>query len=169
MSSIFRFFNQKYSLFWCVLRYLFYSNVPYCIFAIAKLLKETSQKMFQAKHYHFMLNILNKYKYEIQSPNKRAVSCLEIVYHTLLLQGKEPEPRQTKMGWGWWRAATSTMLKWMNLPADGEQRGQTHLASFPFLTLTSQQQSQTLRHLAFQSLKAATLALIEIWVLTARH
>ena len=61
----------------------------------------------------------------------------------------------------------------MNLPADRVQCRQTCLASFPSLTLTSEQQqqqkTQTLRHLAFQSLKAGTLALNEIWVLTARH
>ena len=142
--------------------------LPFC-----QLVKESSQRnvpskilLFHAKYFKF-----KKDKYGIESPNTRAVSCLVTVYHTLLLQGKEPEPRQTKRGWGRWRATTSTTVKWMNLPADREQCRETHPTLLPSLTLTSEQQQnpQTLRHLAFQSVKAGTLALNEIWVLITRH
>lgn len=59
----------------------------------------------------------------------------------------------------------------MNCCTDQEQHRQTHHTSFPSLTLPSekQQDPQLLRYLASLSLKAGTLALNEIWVLTARQ
>lgn len=126
-------------LHFSLIKNILYSDMSYIIFY-----PEISQKTFQAKYYHFMLNILKFFKKKngIKCPNKRAVSCLETVY-------------------------------WMNHCTDQEQHRQTHHASFSSLTLTSEEKQQldpqTSRHVASLSLKAGTEALNEIWLLIARH
>lgn len=123
------------------LQFFFYQKCSLFRYSLHYILPWNQSKNIPSKVLLFHAKYFKLKKKVIQSPNKRSVSCLDAVY-------------------------------WMNRCTDQEQCRQTHHIFFPSLTLPSekqQQDPQLLRHLASLSLKAGTLALNEIWVLTARH